>query len=138
MPRLVKTCGRCKQSKPQGEFYAKPRKSGGVTVYCKQCFNTYTTERFRNRKKQAVAYLGGQCADFGCTFPYFVFDFHHLDPTQKDVQFGKLRRRSWDAIKTELNKCVLLCANCHRVRHWQKFSDGDYSTKVPDPVVNVS
>jgi uncharacterized OB-fold protein len=121
MNRTTKTCGRCNQSKPLSEFYRKPRESGGVTVYCKTCFNTYTTERFRRRKKQAVAYLGGRCIDCGGVFPYHVYDFHHLDPTRKDVQFTVLRRRSWEAITQELDKCVLLCANCHRIRHWAKF-----------------
>jgi hypothetical protein len=127
MTPLVKTCSRCQESKPLSDFYSKPRKSGGVQRYCKPCFNTYTTERFRRRKKQAVAYLGGRCADCGGIFPYYVYDFHHLDPAKKDVQFTVLRRRSWGAIKTELDKCVLLCANCHRVRHWQRFSEEDES-----------
>jgi hypothetical protein len=121
MIRTMKTCGRCHQSKPLSEFYRKPRKSGGVTVYCKPCFNAYTTERFRLRKKQAVEYLGGRCGDCGGIFPYYVYDFHHLDPSQKDVQFTVLRRRSWEAITRELDKCVLLCSNCHRIRHWDKF-----------------
>src|SRR5262249_20218005 len=55
--RTMKCCGRCKQSKPLSDFYRKPRISGGVTVYCKPCFNAYTTERFRRRKQQAVEYL---------------------------------------------------------------------------------
>ncbi len=121
MIRTVKTCIRCQQTKPLCDFYPKPRKSGGVTCYCKPCFNVYTTERFRRRKRQAVAYLGGRCADCGGIFPYYVYDFHHLDPSQKDVQFTVLRRRSWAAIRMELDKCALLCANCHRIRHWDKF-----------------
>src|SRR4051794_12141649 len=115
MSQLMKTCVRCRLSKPLSEFYRKPRKSGGVTAYCKPCFNTYTTERFRRRKREAVAYLGGCCADCGGIFPYYIYDFHHRDPAQKDFQFTVLRRRSWDAITRELDKCVLLCANCHRI-----------------------
>lgn len=117
----MKTCVRCKESKPLSDFYRKPRRAGEVLSYCKQCLNHYTTDRFRRRKKQAVAYLGGQCADCGGVFPYYVYDFHHLDPTRKDFQFTSLRRRSWETITSELDKCVLLCANCHRVRHWEPF-----------------
>jgi hypothetical protein len=99
--------------------------------YCKQCHNSYTTTRFRSRKKQAVALLGGRCADCANTFPYYVYDFHHLDPTRKDFQFNTVRRRSWEAIRAELAKCVLLCANCHRIRHWQDFDDEGRSLFAP-------
>jgi hypothetical protein len=114
-------CPRCQQLRPLSEYYYKPKRINKSLTYCKQCHNRYTTDRFRARKRQAVAYLGGKCADCGITFPYYVYEFHHLDPTQKDVQFNTLRRRSWERIKAELAKCVLLCANCHRVRHWQSF-----------------
>ncbi len=124
MTRTVKTCLRCKQSKPLRDFYAKPRKSGGYVCYCKPCFNAYTTERFRRRKKQAVTYLGGQCANCGGVFAYYVYDFHHLDPAQKDVQFTVLRRRSWEAITRELDKCALF------VQTVIAFATGTSSTKT--------
>jgi hypothetical protein len=54
-------------------------------------------------------------------FPYYVYEFHHLDPSKKDMQFNILRRRSWATIVAELAKCDMVCANCHRVRHWQKY-----------------
>jgi hypothetical protein len=119
----MKQCIRCKESKPLNEFYHKPGKNPRTQSYCKTCFNNYTTTRFRARKKQAVAYMGSRCVDCGGTFPYYVYDFHHLDPTRKEVQFNSLRRRSWEKIKAELDKCILLCANCHRIRHWKDFDD---------------
>ena len=44
--------------------------------------------------------------------------FHHLDPSKKD--FGLSMRgltRSWEKMRTELDKCILLCANCHAEVH---------------------
>ncbi len=124
MTHLLRTCARCKERKPVEDFYYKPSKAGNSHSYCKRCLNAYTTDRFRSRKKQGVEYLGGRCADCGGIFPYYVYDFHHRDPAQKDMQFNKLRRYSWETIKRELDKCVLLCANCHRIRHWDRFSEG--------------
>jgi hypothetical protein len=117
-----RTCSRCHQSKPVSAYYVNPTRSSGIHAYCKACFNAYTTDRFRRRKKQAVEYLGGRCADCKGVYPYFVYDFHHLDATEKELQFTSLRRRAWPAIQAELDKCILLCANCHRIRHWERFA----------------
>lgn len=125
LPRASRVCGRCREEKPFTAFYANATRSSGTQRYCKVCFNAYTTERFRERKKQAVEYMGSQCADCGGRFPYYVFEFHHLDPTKKEMQFDELRRRSWKVIVAELAKCVMVCANCHRVRHWQRFDSGE-------------
>jgi hypothetical protein len=119
----VKTCSRCRLSKPIRDYYPKPRDPGETLAYCKPCFNAYTTERFRRRKRQAVEYLGGRCADCGGVYPYYVFEFHHLDPARKEMGFNQLRRRSWEAVKREIDKCLLLCSNCHRIRHWREFDE---------------
>ncbi len=73
--------------------------------------------RWRRIKEKAVEYKGGCCSSCGYTGHAAVFDFHHVDPTMKDVSWDKLRLRSWDKITTELDICVLLCANCHRLEH---------------------
>ena len=72
--------------------------------------------RRRENKIKAVEYLGDHCADCKNEFPYYVYDFHHTDPTIKDFEISHIMGRKWENIVPELNKCVLLCANCHRIR----------------------
>jgi len=73
--------------------------------------------RWRRIKEEAIAEMGGCCADCGGVFHPDVYDFHHLDPSSKDYQWTKLRLFSKARRDAELAKCVLVCANCHRVRH---------------------
>lgn len=49
-----------------------------------------------------------------------ALQFHHLDPSKKDFIIGNVANKSWDAIKLEMQKCVLLCANCHTIKHSSK------------------
>ena len=70
-------------------------------------------------KMKAIEHMGGKCHDCGGVFSPAVYDFHHLDPTQKEYNIGDIVRKvDFEKVKEELSKCVLLCANCHRVRHW--------------------
>ena len=114
-----KICTLCKEKKSLTEFYQqKDRKTG--SSQCRQCFNQYCVERWKQRKINAINYKGGSCVDCNVSYPkapYVIFDFHHLDPNIKDVDWSKLRLRSWDKVINELDKCVLLCSNCHRIRH---------------------
>lgn len=80
-------------------------------------------ERIRNTKKQYIDYMGGECVACGLMFDgenAAVFDFHHLDPTQKEFNFAG-RNRALASCKDELDKCVVLCANCHRLLHAGKI-----------------
>lgn len=78
--------------------------------------------RSRAEKKQkAVDYMGNKCLDCQQNFPNCCYDFHHLDPTKKDLSLSQLvGSRSWEKILIELEKCVMLCSNCHRIRHWKE------------------
>lgn len=81
-------------------------------------------EKKRQRKCEAIEYLGGKCADCGNIYHQAVYEFHHTDPSTKGRDPSKLLQLSWERIKAELDKCVLLCANCHRMRHHDfKVSD---------------
>lgn len=110
-------CTRCQQDKPVSEFYFR-KTENRHHPYCKRCHNAYTHERFKRRKARAITYKGGVCEDCGGAFHYSVFEFHHTDPTGKELTGNQIKRWAWDRVKAELDRCMLLCANCHRLRHW--------------------
>ena len=74
-------------------------------------------EKYRKNKLLAIEYLGGFCIDCIKTFHPSVYDFHHLDSEKKEATIARIMGRKWENIKPELDKCVLLCSNCHRLRH---------------------
>lgn len=114
----MKTCSKCLIEKPMNEFYQQNDRKNSTT-YCKSCFNSYCMKRWQNKKVEAIKYKGSKCIDCGLqNAPNIVYDFHHLDPSKKDYDWTKLRLRSTKDINTELDKCVLLCSNCHRIRHY--------------------
>lgn len=77
----------------------------------------YQTNRWIKRKQKAIEYKGGSCINCGYSKYYGALEFHHLNSQEKDLDWIKLRLTSWDKITAELDKCVLLCANCHREAH---------------------
>lgn len=83
----------------------------------KEEFNAYCIERWRQRKLKAVEYKGGKCQRCGYDKYPDVLEFHHRDPKQKEASWNKIRLWSWKKIEEELDKCDMLCANCHREVH---------------------
>lgn len=74
-------------------------------------------EQKRKRKLEAIEYLGNKCNRCQQQFYPAVYEFHHLDPKTKDRDPSKMLQLSWVRLISELDKCVLLCANCHRLTH---------------------
>ena len=86
---------------------------------CMKCYYQVIKRKRKSLKCQAVKHAGDKCNDCGESFPDCVYDFHH---TQDDKEgcVGNMTHncRPWDVIKEEVDKCVMLCANCHRIRHF--------------------
>lgn len=75
-------------------------------------------KRRRKIRQMAIAYKGGQCQRCGYMRCEDALDFHHLDSQTKDFGISaKGYTRSWKRVKAEIDKCILLCANCHREAH---------------------
>jgi len=69
-------------------------------------------------RQKAIVYKGGECAICGYHKCAQTLEFHHLAPNEKDFGISaKGYTRKWEKIQQELDKCVLLCANCHREVH---------------------
>ena len=67
------------------------------------------------KKLKAIEYMGGECKHCGYDRFYGALEFHHIDPNEKDPKLS----RSWtfERWKLELDKCIMLCSNCHREEH---------------------
>ena len=78
----------------------------------------------REREKSYLTEKLTPCADCGAFDERFM-EWHHLDPSVKDGHVSKLMRdKGYPAALKEIEKCVCLCANCHRIRH-AKINGGD-------------
>ena len=69
-------------------------------------------------REMAKEYKGGKCMLCGYNKYLGALDFHHLDPSRKGFAIStRGLTRSWEKIREELDKCILVCANCHRELH---------------------
>ncbi|MDP1706214.1 MAG: hypothetical protein Q8L36_00070 [bacterium] len=72
-------------------------------------------KRRRKIKQLSIEYKGGKCQLCGYSKYQGALDLHHKNPKTKLFGIGdKGYTRSWETVKKELDKCVLVCANCHR------------------------
>lgn len=80
-----------------------------------------------------------ECAACGFAHPA-AMDFHHTDPSNKLGAVHEFaRNKSWKKAYAEAAKCIVLCANCHRIHHYElreekkakKLRDGDLNSDGP-------
>jgi len=119
----MKICPRCLTEKSIEDFYGKRTKVKGGKKYteswCRECTKRRTAALYQRvkekRKREAVEYKGGKCIKCGYNKYIHVLEFHHRDPATKDRSIKQLGRdKLTDRLRKELDKCDLLCANCHR------------------------
>ena len=116
----MKTCITCKIEKPEKGFSTDARKSTGLNTQCRQCqYDAKKKTRDLNKTK-AVEYKGGKCNRCSLIFECLdVYDFHHRDPNEKEGSPSRLMYSNWEKLSKEIDKCDLLCSNCHKITHWE-------------------
>lgn len=144
----MKRCSRCGQDKPLEDFAVR-KVRGTRQSWCRSCKNRYDRDWYQHNKekhKREVARRRRQevlrlrevvrdlkrqpCTDCGGRFPPCVMDFDHVRGT-KVRSIGRLVAYGHEAgLRAELEKCELVCANCHRVRthrrgYWSSPGDPD-------------
>lgn len=130
----VRRCGRCGESKPAGEFNWRREARGQRDSLCRPCRAAYHREHYLRNKQRYVdqararkralalertAYLFEYFADHPCADcgeeDVRVLEFDHLQ--EKAFNIGQaLAYRAWSSILAEIEKCEVVCANCHRRR----------------------
>lgn len=101
----------------------------GPEVVCRRCSRTYTYNRAKGhtrtlcnsctanqqrtkRKAKAVEYKGGRCS-CGYNKCLRALGFHHRNRSLKELSISQMMSMSWERLRKELDKCELICANCH-------------------------
>jgi 5-methylcytosine-specific restriction endonuclease McrA len=85
---------------------------------------SYKASRIRKIKAELIRNAGGKCQLCGLPFDgdcTSLFDFHHLNPEDKlfNLNNASINKYNLEDINNEASKCELLCANCHRLIHWE-------------------
>ena len=106
-PYLCKDCG---ENNPKN-FYGRRKNR------CNKCHNKSQASIGKSKRLKAIKLLGGSCRVCGYNKCSSALEFHHIDPTIKDVHYSSMRSWSFSRIKKELDNCLLLCSNCHREEH---------------------
>lgn len=112
---MIKFCSKHGET----EFYSYKRNNRPSLGYkCKKCNTERVDKRRKDLKLMAIKYKGGSCKICDYNKCNRALGFHHEDPTQKDFGISeKGYTRSWEKIKEELDKCIMVCANCHAEIH---------------------
>ena len=131
----MKTCSNCAEIKPLDDFASKSSR-------CKPCHRLYTREHYQNNKTYYVDkarrnehkyslpikehiwnfLLKNPCVTCGETDPV-VLEFDHIDPSQKSFSISEASKKKTkiEDVQKEIDKCQVLCANCHRRKTFEQF-----------------
>jgi hypothetical protein len=79
----------------------------------------YLRRNYEERKAYVQQAKNVPCADCGESYPFYVMDFDHLE--DKVANINRIRwTKGLDKIKAEIAKCEVVCANCHRIRTYNR------------------
>lgn len=108
-------------------FKDKERKKEYQKLYVREWYKRNKDKQIESnrvyKKKEKQKYHDYRstlkCSKCGENHPSCL-DFHHINPLEKEKTVHELIQNgySFDRIKEEIDKCLVLCANCHRKEHW--------------------
>lgn len=111
-----------KRRKEMGEekwlLLQKERKEKAKEKYKKTYDAIWWAEKRKALKKLLVDYKGGSCCQCGYNKCIASLEFHHRDPTKKDFIIGKAKSIKLEKVIEEVDKCNLMCGNCHTELHF--------------------
>ena len=115
----TKICTKCGRELPIDQFNFRNKAKGTRRSECKECHTSYMKQKYQEKKNEVQAIKAQlSCAKCGDKRGY-VLDFHHLNPEEKENTIARMLSNRYELNKVydEINKCIVLCANCHREFH---------------------
>ena len=138
-----KICTLCQLIKNIDDFDFKSKKKSIRHSACKDCRKSYNKQHYKDNKnlylekakqnnkvykKRNYDFLiefkkDKPCMDCGQLFPHYVMDFDHLPSEVKKDNIAKIKNSSLSVsiLQKEIEKCELICSNCHRIRTWNRY-----------------
>jgi hypothetical protein len=133
---MEKTCTKCNQIKSIKDFTRRKSSKDNYHSRCKTCTRKDTQQHYKQNKSYYLAKNKRQKAKLCSWFKNYkvtlkcnqcdeshisCLSFHHIDPSKKEINVATAVARTWskEKIISEIEKCIILCENCHRKLHWQ-------------------
>lgn len=131
---MKKRCGRCGRNREERFF--NRRRVSLLQPYCRDCQKDKAREHYEANREYYLAKStrhrlklraiiqeakSHPCADCGGEYPYYVMDFDHREGKEFNLG-GAHTHKSIRAILDEIEKCDVVCSNCHRKRSFQRLS----------------
>lgn len=124
----IKTCAKCLKEKTLEHFYSNGKTAEGLTKYKPKCIACENSNRKSDLFAKIQQYLESCDKEYSCercnyTGIFGSLDFHHVNPEDKVFSIGERSNRHYSDesfekdLVPELDKCILLCPNCHRKEH---------------------
>lgn len=115
-------CNCCKEYKTLDNYYfSKGKLSQKV---CKDCVRQKEKDKYHSKQDELNEFKQAHpCVKCGCS-KFYLIDFHHLNPAEKDFTISDNSHAKIETLMKEIDKCVSLCANCHREFHYLEREKG--------------
>lgn len=117
----MKECTACNKLKTIEEFGKDTNQPDGLRYQCKTCHATLVIARQRKMYEVIREAKNKPCMDCGINYPSYVMDFDHRPGEIKIKNLSRMNGYGLDKIKEEIEKCDLVCANCHRERTFSRI-----------------
>lgn len=116
-PSGEKLCRECGSVKPTTAFASNPETRDRLLNVCRACAKRYNAERGKSYRRfvDSVKVTAG-CADCGYDAHPEALDFDHLPGQEKGFALAAGPRKPMHLVVAEIEKCEVVCANCHRIR----------------------
>lgn len=122
----TKICTKCGRELPIDQFHWRDKSKGTRRAECKDCHTNYMKQRYAEKQNIIEEQKSLQhCAKCGESRGYLL-DYHHLNPNEKDNTIARMTSNKYkiEDIQKEIQKCIVLCANCHReFHHFEKYKN---------------
>lgn len=107
--------------KEETEFYYKDKAHTKLNSKCKKCSNAMMTQLRKDRYEKVAEYKSTKGCKICGERRHWVLDLHHRDGDEKERTVSRMISKNicWDKILLEINKCDVLCSNCHRDYHYK-------------------